>query len=102
MTRRWGWEVLAATTGSEALQLVEGSPHLPDVIVADYRLGDNETGLKAIHDIHGVCGISVPAIVLTGDTSPERIVECQQSGFRLVHKPINACALQKVLAEMWE
>lgn len=100
MLESWGWEVLAAECGNEALRLVSGTARPPDVIIADYRLRGDETGVRVIRDVHGVCGVTIPAVVLTGDTSPERIAECAGSGFRLLHKPLDATALQSELAKI--
>ncbi len=98
MMEAMGWDVLAAGSGQEAIRLV-ASRRVPDVVVADYRLHDGETGLTVIRQLQENCGVSVPAIVLTGDTSPERMVECQKSGFRLLHKPIAPQELRLALAE---
>jgi DNA-binding response OmpR family regulator len=59
-----------------------------DLIVADYRLGDGATGLDAIKALCAHIGHSVPAIIVTGDTSPSRIKEATASGYRILHKPI--------------
>jgi CheY-like chemotaxis protein len=96
----WGWEVLAADSGQEAVRLVSGSARPPDVIIADYRLRHGETGVRAIRDIHGVCGVAIPAVVLTGDTSPDSIAECAGSGFALLHKPIDALELRGALTKL--
>ncbi|MGE5547900.1 MAG: ATP-binding protein [Solirubrobacterales bacterium] len=100
MLEGWGWEVLAADSGDDAVGLVSGSSRAPDIIVADYRLRGDETGVKVIRDVHGVCGLSIPAVVLTGDTSPDRLAECKQSGFFLVHKPVDAATLKAAIEEM--
>ena len=59
-----------------------------DLIIADYRLGDGATGLDAIEALCAHIGRSVPAIIVTGDTSPSRIKEATASGHRILHKPI--------------
>lgn len=100
MLESWGWEVLAADSGSEAVRLVLETTRPPDVIIADYRLRGDETGVRVIRDIHGVCGVIIPAVVLTGDTSPERIAECAGSGFPLLHKPLDASSLESELAKL--
>jgi AmiR/NasT family two-component response regulator len=44
----------------------------------------------------------VPAIIVTGDTSPDRIREAQASGYPLLHKPLDAdqllAAIQMAIA----
>ena len=85
----WGYEVAAAATPS-ALHAAFAEPrHAPDIIIADYRLGAGLTGTEAIAGLRSSLGVQVPAIVLTGDTSPERIREVADSGFHLLHKPLD-------------
>ncbi|MBB4262984.1 MULTISPECIES: ATP-binding protein [unclassified Bradyrhizobium] len=59
-----------------------------DLIVTDYRLGGGATGQDAIEALCAYIGRSLPAIIVTGDTSPARIKEASASGHRILHKPI--------------
>lgn len=95
----WGWEVVAATSQAEAVGLLARSGRTPDAIVADYRLRDGRTGVEAIRAVQTAARRIVPAVVLTGDTSPERIQEARQSGFVVLHKPINPTDLAAGLAQ---
>jgi two-component system CheB/CheR fusion protein len=61
---------------------------VPDVILADYRLGGGDTGNEAIRRLRRALGRHIPGILLTGDTSPDRLSEAERSGFELLHKPI--------------
>ena len=96
---QWGWDVLSAASGEEALRQLEGAERLPDVIVADYRLRYGRTGVDAIRDIHAFAGETIPAILLTGDTSPDRIREARRSGFTVLHKPVTLSELSSHLEE---
>ncbi|NUB09674.1 PAS domain S-box protein [Azospirillum sp. Vi22] len=97
LLEQWGYEVVAAVSAEEAVDVLHGLGRLPDLIIADYRLREGRTGVEAIRDIHGVCGVRIPAVVLTGDTAPERITEIRGAGFRLVHKPITPHILRELL-----
>ncbi len=97
LLEEWGYEVVAAMSGAEALDLLHGIGRMPNLIIADYRLREGRTGVEAIRDIHGVCGVRIPAVVLTGDTAPERLTEIRGAGFRLVHKPITTTLLREIL-----
>ncbi|WP_454017629.1 hybrid sensor histidine kinase/response regulator [Azospirillum sp. Marseille-Q6669] len=97
MLEEWGYEVVAAVSADEAVGTLTSLGQRPDMIVADYRLREGRTGLQAIRDIYGVCGVRVPALVLTGDTDPARIAEVQQSGHRLLHKPVAPEVLRSAL-----
>ena len=96
---QWGWNVLAAPSGEEALRLLEEAEQSPDVIIADYRLRHGRTGAEAIRDVHARLGTPVPAIVLTGDTNPDRIREARRSGFAVLHKPVTLPELCAQLTE---
>ncbi|NUB05104.1 response regulator [Azospirillum sp. Vi22] len=84
---RHRFDVFAAADREAALMLIlpQRPPHL---VIADYRLVGEETGADVIRYLRTAFGIAVPGIILTGDTSPERIREASRSGFSLLHKPI--------------
>ena len=82
-------DVLIADSGDQALSLLEEACVIPDVIVADYRLRDEENGVLAVEQIRQAIDPEIPAIIITGDTSPERIREAKASGHSLLHKPVS-------------
>ncbi|MDH5489412.1 MAG: hybrid sensor histidine kinase/response regulator [Rhodospirillaceae bacterium] len=61
---------------------------IPDLIIADYRLDSGVTGGNAITKIRDALGKEIPAIIITGDTDPQRLREAKKSGFDILHKPI--------------
>ncbi len=69
----------------------------PDIIVSDYRLREQETGVDAIVKIRQALGQSVPAILITGDTAPERLRDAHRSGVQLLHKPVAPDELRQAL-----
>ncbi len=60
----------------------------PDLIIADYRLDAGVTGRDAINKVRKELGTNIPAIIITGDTAPERLREAKESGFDILHKPV--------------
>ena len=60
----------------------------PDLIIADYRLDAGVTGRDAINIVKKELGMNIPAIIITGDTAPERLREAKESGFDILHKPV--------------
>ncbi|WP_142847499.1 MHYT domain-containing protein [Telmatospirillum sp. J64-1] len=98
MLEAWGYRVVAASSSEEATQLLRPLHEHPDAIVSDLRLRDGKTGIEAIRDIYGLCGLHIPAILLTGETSPEYLNEARQSGFDILHKPVSSEELQRLLA----
>ncbi|WP_246208344.1 hybrid sensor histidine kinase/response regulator [Bradyrhizobium rifense] len=68
-----------------------------DLIIADYRLEDGATGLDAIQALCAHIGHWVPALIVTGDTSPSRIKDATASGLRILHKPITGEELYEAI-----
>jgi two-component system CheB/CheR fusion protein len=83
-----GFEVMATVDPALALALFTERPP-PQLVIADYRLQGGENGSDAIQRLSSSFGITLPGIILTGDTSPERIREASRSDFILLHKPVN-------------
>lgn len=92
-----GWEVLAAASGAEALERLDACRQPPAAIIADYRLRDGHTGVEAIHALYERVGHPVPALLLTGDTSPDRLRAARASGFAVLHKPVTVHELARML-----
>ena len=88
----WGHRVIPAAGAEAALAALKGGPHagiiVPDLIVCDFRLGHGETGLHAIARLQAASGVRIPAILLTGETAPEKLREAQGGGYPLLHKPL--------------
>ena len=93
----WGCDVKEAESIEQALEVLNEQCEI-DIILTDYRLRENATGIEAIHRIHDACGNDIPAIILTGDTDPQRIREAKDSGFKLLHKPISSAKLRSLMS----
>ncbi|HYG86385.1 MAG TPA: PAS domain-containing protein [Azospirillum sp.] len=98
MLEGWGYEVLAARSGDQALSLLEKDGRRPRVLLADYQLRHGHTGPEALVAIQARVGHDVPGIILTGDASPERRAEAERNGFRILHKPVLANELRQIIA----
>ena len=68
LLRRWGHETIVAGSGREMLTL---AGRTPDLIISDYHLGAERTGLQAIGDLRTHFDAAVPAMIITGDTTLE-------------------------------
>lgn len=91
------YDCIAAINIQEALMSLRERGQSPDAILADYRLGGQETGSDAIRRLRLEFGKSIPGILLTGDTSPDRLQEAKSSGLDLLHKPISSKVLMGVI-----
>lgn len=95
-----GWGCRVTTFASAAAAVADASiwtGRRPDLIIADYSLPDGQSGLDLIAALHGFFGTDVPAFLVSGDTSPDRLREVRSSGFHLLHKPVSPMALRAML-----
>ncbi|HEX5057149.1 MAG TPA: hybrid sensor histidine kinase/response regulator [Gammaproteobacteria bacterium] len=92
----WGCNPVCVDSADEAKAAVL-SGLKPDLIIADYRLRESQTGVDAIRTIIEALRTKVPGILITGDTAPERLQEAARSGFKLLHKPVNPGQLRMVV-----
>ncbi|HYH39061.1 MAG TPA: PAS domain-containing protein [Azospirillum sp.] len=97
MLEGWGYDVLAARSGDQALSLLEKDGRRPRMLLSDYQLQHGRTGPEALSAIQERVGHDVPGVILTGDASPERLAEAERSGYRLLHKPVLPSELRKVV-----
>jgi signal transduction histidine kinase/ActR/RegA family two-component response regulator len=71
----------------------------PDIILADMRLRNGESGIGAISSIVSAIG-PTPALLISGDTAPDRLQEATRAGIKLLHKPVALPLLQAELGRI--
>ena len=98
LLQNWGCEVDTASSIEKALELAQ--LQTPDAFISDYRLRSQRTGAQAITELRDLLGIQVPALIITGDTAPERLREALSSGVPLLHKPVAPDQLYHALVHM--
>lgn len=89
---QWQCDVIAGTDAAEVLR--ESGTRVPDLIIADYRLAGGARGTEAVLALQAAYGRVIPALLISGDTSPERLGEAQASGWPVLHKPVRAVRLR--------
>jgi signal transduction histidine kinase/ActR/RegA family two-component response regulator len=93
----WQCHVVTAASGEEALSRFAAVGRAPDLIISDYRLANGRTGLQAIDRLRGGLGKSIPALLISGDTAPEPLLEVKAMGYQLLHKPVAPTVLRATL-----
>lgn len=86
----WGFTVLLAASINEARVAVLGHNGLIDIVVSDLRLANREDGLQAIDEVRRTYGAPLPAILITGDTSPDEVKRAHAGGHPVLFKPVRA------------
>ncbi len=92
----WGCDCRTEESMDDAaMQRLAGWP--VQVVISDFRLRDEKTGADAIRKVRAVFGPTLPALLITGDTAPERLREARASGIPLLHKPVSPRQLHQAL-----
>jgi two-component system, sensor histidine kinase len=93
----WGCEVVSAAGLGELMPMLAQLPTVPQLIISDYRLRGDETGLRVMEQLRSEYNDDIAGILISGDTSPERLREAKKSGLHLLHKPASPQALLEAL-----
>jgi signal transduction histidine kinase/CheY-like chemotaxis protein len=93
----WGYHVLTASNILEACTEVRRHAGVIDIVVSDLRLANGEDGIDAIERVRSVYGAPLPALLITGDTSPDEVKRVHDSGHQVLFKPVRPRELNAVL-----
>jgi two-component system, sensor histidine kinase len=96
----WGCQVVAAVSGAAAIQLLTQSNRPPDVLVCDYRLQNDENGIDVINALRSEFNITIPALLITGDTAREQLLQIDASNLPVLHKPVRETELNEAMARL--
>ncbi len=96
-----GHQVWVASGLKETLALLDNTARIPDLIVSDFQLESDISGIEGISQIRALAGRSIPALLVTGDTSSGLIAAVEHSGHcELLTKPVVATELLQRIDRM--
>jgi PAS domain S-box-containing protein len=96
--RAIGHTPIAAASRSEAESAIARAERQPDLIISDYHLGDGETGIDAILAARRKLGRTLPALLLSGDTSATLRQLADLPDCRVLNKPVDVELLSSAIA----
>jgi len=94
----WGYDVVTAETAADALQRL--GDRQPQLMFCDWRLRDHQTGGAVVEAIRDAFGATIPAVLITGDTTPALLQQISGTGLTLLHKPVVAGKLRAAAANL--
>ncbi|MDH4276265.1 MAG: hybrid sensor histidine kinase/response regulator, partial [Gammaproteobacteria bacterium] len=94
----WGYHVISAESAREATDSIARGVATPDVIIADYQLRNNLTGIDAIDCLHAMLERKIPALIVTGYILPEHLQQAKQRGFPILNKPVMPAKIRAFLS----
>ena len=96
---KWHHNVITATSLAEAKASTSAS-NAPDVILADYHLENEYSGIEVVQTLFKYWGKTVPCIVISADQTEQVKAESKGLGFLFMQKPIKPLALRAALSRI--
>ena len=100
LLENWGYTVECAGTAEEGLEKYYTNNY--DLVISDYRLPNQKTGLDVIKAIKEQDNI--PAVLLTGEADPGKLKEVQTTGteinYKILNKPVKPASLRFLLKQL--
>ena len=96
----WGARVMDGESASQILAGLATDAQPADLIISDFRLRENTNGIDAIATLRNHFKEDIPALLITGDTDPQRIEQAKNSGLMVLHKPVRAAQLRLVIQRL--
>lgn len=98
----WGCDVRTARDPQQSTTAIAQWRAPPDIVVADLRLRDGISGLDVLRELDRLCErADHPAfarLLITGETSPERLREVAATGVPVLFKPVGPELLRQAIA----
>ena len=98
LLQSWGYCTYVGRNMKEGLEFVEKGLHV-DWIISDYHLGNAEVGTVAVRRLRDALDVSIPALIITADRSPEVRQAIELEGIEVVFKPLAPEALRDFLSK---
>jgi len=96
----WGAEVITSASGADVVEKVYAAGRMPDIIIADYRLAGGQVGSLVVDELRRELDPEIPAILLTGSTTPDCVEQANRYGCGLLLKPTEPSALRAKIASL--
>lgn len=97
LLEQWRCRPVAAASAGETIHALARQALRPDVVIADYRLRDHQTGIAAIEMLRARFGAALPALLVSGDTTEELFRAARERSLIFIAKPISSARLRAAL-----
>ncbi|RST46314.1 hybrid sensor histidine kinase/response regulator [Variovorax sp. DXTD-1] len=103
LMRSCAMEVQAVADESEAARALQqageqGQPFV--LLICDYRLSEGADGLEVGLRLRQRFNIDIPLLLVTGETSPERLQRVRAAAVPVLFKPVDATTLLQTVTEL--
>lgn len=93
----WGASVLSASSTAAALALMAEIGTPPDVILADYQLDGDDTGLETIRALRSTAEQDIPAVLITANRNRSVMKAAEKMDVSVMTKPVHLARLRSLI-----
>ena len=99
---RWHCRILTATGAEGALAVLEDceGDDAPDLVIADYHLEGEETGIDVIEGLRARLGRRLPAVLVTANRTADLHERAESLALPVLNKPIRPAQLRTVMTRL--
>lgn len=98
---QWGCSLRLASGMQESIDALDNTNHwMPDLIIADQHLNDNERGTSVIRVVRQQLGLRIPAVVVTANPSERLWKMAGQGRLEVMQKPVKPAQLRALLTHL--
>ncbi|MCA6064522.1 PAS domain-containing hybrid sensor histidine kinase/response regulator [Thalassolituus marinus] len=92
----WQCDVYSCMTLTEALDV----PFRPQIMLSDYQLDNDETGIQVMTALRKKFGEDLPGVLITADPRAEVEEQARELGFYFLRKPVKPAALRALIRRL--
>ncbi|TQV69927.1 response regulator [Exilibacterium tricleocarpae] len=96
----WGGVALAVGSSKQAICAITEEQIVPDIIIADYWLGDDKTGVEVVKTLYAKLQREIPTVIITGETSSDSMEAIYAFGKDCLHKPVDPDKLKQIISNL--
>jgi Na+/proline symporter/signal transduction histidine kinase len=99
LLKQWQCTSICVDGSAEAVKRLKEAALAPDVVLADFHLGETENGLEAIARLRAIYGSELPTILITADRSIDVRDRAAEEDVYILHKPVKPASLRALLSQ---
>jgi len=74
----------------------------PKILISDFRLRQHENGLDVIQYVQHHYQSDIPALIISGDVSEQRLQSAKRNGLTVLHKPVCPELLKQTIYDLYQ
>lgn len=97
LLNNWGYKNVVTSLDGMFLQKYKFKAENVALILADYHLENNRTGVEVIEELRAAAKWDIPSVIISADRSDALKKEIQENSIFILHKPIKPLSLRTLL-----